>query len=454
VSNSKTAKSPIIGGDGGLHDYVFRLPRETLIKWALTTEAYHRDVNHQHLLGGLDDYINTLANDKIADYIMKEVKEHPEIAFKAKLEGLSQKYNIDVNTVHNDEDGKMEANPGFPDKGLLDILQTTQRGLFNNWALALEKYHREVNNLHLMGGLHDYIHTLTDDQVRDYIKKELKEHPDVAFTTSLNGLVSKYNISEKSVHSSIPDGTMEANPGFPDSTVFDILMSTQRNVFSNWALALEKYHREVNNLHLMGGLHDYIHTLTDDQVRDYVKKELKEHPDVAFTTTLNGLVTKYNISEKTAHSIPDGTMEANPGFPDKELLNILTTTTQRGLFNTWALALEKYHREVNNQRLMGGLHDYISTLSDDQVRDYIKKELKEHPDVAFLSTLTGLVTKYNISEKKYSHQTSYHQPHCRWRRRITRLHLQTPKRNLIQLGSRQRKISQRSQQPSSPRWIR
>ena len=40
---------------GGLHDYIYRETRENLVKWALTTEKYHRKLNSTQFLGGLHD---------------------------------------------------------------------------------------------------------------------------------------------------------------------------------------------------------------------------------------------------------------------------------------------------------------------------------------------------------------------------------------------------------------
>jgi len=85
---------------GGIHDYIFRLPRDKLNLWALAAEKYHREVNNEHLLGGLDDYLSSLSDKQVIDYILKEVKEHPELGKSKKLDELVTKYGIKSPIAH------------------------------------------------------------------------------------------------------------------------------------------------------------------------------------------------------------------------------------------------------------------------------------------------------------------------------------------------------------------
>ena len=79
---------------GGLHDYIFRQPRETLEKWALTTEAHHRAVKNIQILGGLHDYINTLSSEELVQYVLKEASEHPELDSAEELNRYASVYGI------------------------------------------------------------------------------------------------------------------------------------------------------------------------------------------------------------------------------------------------------------------------------------------------------------------------------------------------------------------------
>jgi len=193
IKSSKThgaGSGSLIGGDGGLHDFIWRLPREKLNNWALATEAYHREVNNLHLLGGLHDTISSLSNDQVIAYILKEVKEHPEIAGADKLDGLVARLLNPPTTLPLPEAAG----------GVHDYIWRLPREKINLWALATEQYHREINNLHLLGGLDDYITSLSDKQVVEYILKEIKEHPELNSDKKLDELVTKYGIKSPVAH--------------------------------------------------------------------------------------------------------------------------------------------------------------------------------------------------------------------------------------------------------------
>jgi len=334
-------------------------------------------------MGGLDDYIGGLSNQQIIDYIMNEVKEHPEIASADKLNSLSTKYNIDSNSVHTPSkpQAKPVGNIGG-DGGLHDFIFRMPRETLNKWALASEKYHRQTNNLHLYGGLDDYIETLTNEQVIDYIMNEVKEHPEIASSTKLDTLVSQFKISGKTHKAIAP--TAPTGPIGGDGGLHDYIFRIERETLNTWALATEKYHRKANNLHLMGGLDDYIHSLSKDQVIEYIMKEVKEHPEIASGKKLDSLVSEYQIKNPASH----GGLSSGPIGGDGGLHDYIWTLSRPKL-ESYAFVFENYHN--NNQQVLGGLHDYINTLSNQQVIDYIMKEAKEHPEIANASKLDTLV---------------------------------------------------------------
>jgi hypothetical protein len=350
-------QGPKRGEDGGLHDYIWRLPREKLITWALASEAYHRDVNHLHLMGGLDDYATSLTNDQLIEYIMNQVKEHPELSDQGKLDTLSTKYNINANSVHNVQ----AASPIGGEGGLHDYIWRTERPVLNKWALATERYHRKINNITLRGGLDDYINSLTNQQVIEYIMKEAKEHPEIASSQKLESLVSEFGISESTVHS-IPS---VASPIGGDGGIHDYIWRMDRPSLNKWALTTEAYHRNANKQQqLIGGLHDYIATLSNQQVIDYILREVKEHPELN-AGKLDSLSAEYGITGEVERPLKMG---GNDGGLHDYIWRLPRTT-----LDSWAFAAENYHNK--EQLIIGGLHDYIATLSNQQVIDFIMKEV-------------------------------------------------------------------------------
>jgi len=173
---------------GGLHDYINTLPRDTLINWALAAEDYVRDKKNIHPMGGLDDYINRLSNSEIAQKILKYASENPELNNKDLLEKLVKKYitDKDAPTAFLDE-GQIMG-------GLHDYIFREPRETLINWALAAEKYVKSQSSIRRMGGLDDYIDSLTDEQIATKVLEMAAKYPVLNSSTKLDALVKSYNI--------------------------------------------------------------------------------------------------------------------------------------------------------------------------------------------------------------------------------------------------------------------
>jgi len=273
-------------GKGGLHDYIWRTPRDKLVIWALTAEAHHRDVNNLRLLGGLHDYISTLSNQEITEYIMKEAQEHPEINSGSALDDLSMKFNIS----YFDRNAPVEQVQSVSAGGLHDYIWNTPRDTLVQWALSAEKFDRETRKVRLMGGLHDYVDRLSNEEVAEYIMKKVELYPELNSGDFLNSLVAKYEITytPHAAH----QGNIQSAGG-----LHDYIWRLPREQISLWALATEKYTRAKENLVLMGGLHDYIGRLSNQEIIDYILTATEKYPDLNSSDFLNTLVDQYQITD-------------------------------------------------------------------------------------------------------------------------------------------------------------
>lgn len=172
-------------GFGGLHDYLYRQPRETLIKWALTAEAHENLVEKRgKVLGGLHDYINSLSDVEIADYVMKKAKKYKELDSAEKLNTLSEKYSISY------QEKPHLAKLG----GLHDYIFRTERATLIQWALTCEYHDRKEQKLNVLGGLHEYIHTLSNEKIAEYVLGVAAKYPVLDSAENLNALAKKYEI--------------------------------------------------------------------------------------------------------------------------------------------------------------------------------------------------------------------------------------------------------------------
>jgi predicted MPP superfamily phosphohydrolase len=171
---------------GGLHDYLFRQSRSTLIRWALTGEAHERKVkNQQHLLGGLHDYIGTMSDVEIANYVSEKAKLYKELDSGLKLDGLAKQYSITY-----------EELPRLTQfGGLHDYIFRKDRNTLINWALTCEFHDRsERKMVNVLGGLHDYIHTLSNEKIAEYILGMVAVYPVLNSADNLEAFQTKYEI--------------------------------------------------------------------------------------------------------------------------------------------------------------------------------------------------------------------------------------------------------------------
>jgi hypothetical protein len=79
---------------GGLHDFIFRLPRETLNNFALSCERFIQEKRGAKILGGLHDSLRLMADQDVAKYILDRTKDYPELDNYANLQKLSVDYGF------------------------------------------------------------------------------------------------------------------------------------------------------------------------------------------------------------------------------------------------------------------------------------------------------------------------------------------------------------------------
>ena len=170
-----------------------------------------------------------------------------------------------------------------------------------------------------------------------------------------------------------------------DKDVIDYVMSLERVELIDLAYNLERYHRTVfNQTGLMGGLHDYVFKISDDKIRNYIFKELNEHPEICNKSILQKFVSS---SKSQTEEIP----EYKRDFILGEGIHDYLQTLDRPKMNSLALALENYHRKLKDEFIFGGLHDYVDSVSDEDIRSYILKEINEHSEINSLKAIKKLL---------------------------------------------------------------
>lgn len=79
---------------GGLHDFIFKLPRETLNNFALSCEKYIQEKRGAKTFGGLHDTLRLMADQDVVIYILQRTKDYPELDNFGFLQKLSMDYGF------------------------------------------------------------------------------------------------------------------------------------------------------------------------------------------------------------------------------------------------------------------------------------------------------------------------------------------------------------------------
>jgi len=173
---------------GGLHDYIFRLDRVTLTAFAFTCEKYNTEkLGGKNIRGGLHDRIRSMSDAEIIDYILNKTKTYPELDSYNKLQELSVSYGF-VKQPENFLEGV--------DGGLHDFIWRESRDVLIRWALTTEKHHNFTKGIKILGGLEDYVNTMTNEQLVDYILAKAKEHPELNNAQALDKFSVEYGFSQ------------------------------------------------------------------------------------------------------------------------------------------------------------------------------------------------------------------------------------------------------------------
>jgi len=272
---------PKVGKMGGLHDFIYRLDRETLTSWAYAAERYYRKVNNLHLFGGVHDRIRGMTNMDIVEYVLEKANELPELDSKSKLDELALEYgfvkkNESLNFLDEEKEG-----------GLHDYIILLPRSSLNRWAISAQLYHREELKEELDGGLMDYVGTLSDEDVIAFILKEAEEHKKIN-GQFLDELVVKYGLTDwepriSRVHKKI-------------GGLHDYIFRTDKDTLQKWALTCEKHHILVEGHEFFVGGHDYIQNMKDNEIAEFILKEVKEHKELDSKEALDNYARIYGFS--------------------------------------------------------------------------------------------------------------------------------------------------------------
>ena len=251
---------------GGLHDYIFRMDKDTLVRWALTAQAHHNKITKKQNELKVDE----MTEKQLIDFILGMVKVYPGLDSSTELDRLSEKYEVTTRP--------------FSFGGIHDYLFRQSRSTLIRWALTGEAHERRVKDLHLLGGLHDYIGTLSDVEIANYVSEKAQKYKELDSGVKLDSLAKEYSVH----YEELPHLTQLGG-------LHDYIFRKDRKTLIMWALTCEYHDRYERKVNVLGGLHEYVHTLTNEKIADYVLGMAAVYPVLNNAENLEAFSTKYDI---------------------------------------------------------------------------------------------------------------------------------------------------------------
>lgn len=190
-----------------------------------------KHLGQENLIGGLPSYIHFLSKDEIIDKVLQYLSEYKEITLSSFLNVASSGEGLEISEI-NAHDSLKSLLEGFDKKTLKSI------------AKLIIKITNE-NHGPIMGGLsHSLIYDLSKEELIDAIdsyatawKVDLEEVKEK--------IIERIKVTEKAIEK---------------------LSTLSKVQLVKLAISLEKRYREDNDIKLLGGLHDYVHSLSKERI--------------------------------------------------------------------------------------------------------------------------------------------------------------------------------------------
>lgn len=451
ASNSLTFLGNTEPKIGGLHDYIFKKDRKSLIKWAITAEAHYfiqsKLNNEEPYEAFIYNRISELSDADLAKYVLTMANKYPELNSSSALDTLSARYGITdeiVNFVsinknaneikqknesefnnNNEHNSKNSAAAASPSKKLIkknpkalhNVLNSGDRQTLIKWALTAEA---QLHNgkPKISGGMHDYIHTLTNEQIQKYISIAAKTHSELNSKEKMEQLAEKYGITDELAFEKHakgePEAEKEAEEEFDFSSekneehkekenLHDVIAEGGRKLLIKWALVAEALLNQGAQGKLIGGLHDYVHSLSNEQLGKFISVAAKNHAELNSKEKMEMLAQQFNIGVEEQNEKEKA--KENEKIQNKLLnkrnfnFNLFMSEQKDDLFS-WALAAESYEKEKLNllSSTQSGLESYIMHLNKEQLVDFLVNKVTKYPQLADKNYLEYLARRFGYKK--------------------------------------------------------
>jgi len=384
--------SPMIGGDDvdktaqeviAMRKFLNQSDLSALKNECMMIESYVLTKTNKTLLigGGLHDKLRYMDKEACITYILTNALDNKELL---NLTTFTSVVNPRTNTtMQGGDDVDKTAQEVIAMRKFLN--QTELSGLKND-CMMIESYVLKKTNKTLLigGGLHDKLRYMDREACVNYILLNALDNKELLNLTTFTSVVSpKTNTTNTTNTTSIIGGDDADKTAMDIIAMRQFLNQSDLNTLKNECVMVQSYVLTKTNktLPIGGGIHDRLRNMTKEDCIYYLVENAFYNRELFNLTTFTSVV---------------GTTNSTLSFIDvMGGLDDYLYREPRGTLIQWALTAEKFDR--NGKFLMGGLEDTISTMTNQQIGDYIMKMAKLHPQLNSGEKLNKLAQTYGFT---------------------------------------------------------
>lgn len=345
-----------------LLEIIKNLDRITLEQWAFAVEHYDRQQKGIKVLGGgLHDYINRLSDREIREYIDFIGGQYDDIIFY--IQEIIDELGFDKDSDLTDMNVKTSSNSTIlievKNEDFYEYLLKANRTSLEKYAIAADRFKNENTSI-TDSTLKDIVSTLNNQQLIQILTSIKNKYNELSIE-----VLDKIIKSESEKYKS-NDLIKLNNYSDKNYTIFSQIVEKQDlAILRKWTLIADSYVSE--HYKIITKLEGFITLLSNIELINYIKEITGKYPEVIKLLDSNQIYLEQSkISQSSNYLI---------NYTSSDLLKKLDEKTLK----KWALACDKYWRQLNNLNIRKGIHDKIKFMSDVEIAEYILTKVKILP---------------------------------------------------------------------------
>jgi len=346
---------------------------EQLRTYCIRVENWERVNEKSHKIGGIHDYVRRLDKDGCVKYIITESLKNKEL-FDLQF---FQKTIIPENQIIGGGDLAKTAHNVVMMTNLLNAQSVED---LREYCVRVEKWERLNGKNTKMGGVHDYVQRLDKDGLVKYIITESLKNNELFDLEFFADTIQAPN--------GVIGGNDLANVSYKVSQMSDYLNAKTVEDLRDYCVKIEAWERVNGKNSKMGGVHDYVMTLDKDGCIKYLIGEsvkFRELLELEFFTL--------------AVAVPTPVVPVAPVDPVEPLVGGLSDyifKINRDTLSSFALTCERYISEKTGVQVLGGIHDKLRLMTDQEIAEYILSVAQTYSELNSYYNMQKLAHEYGI----------------------------------------------------------